>query len=238
MLIDAHAHLDVVRPNIVTVLCGTDPVSAEQVLEKCCDTVIPCCALHPWYADQYSVDEMLVFIKQSPVLGEIGLDNKWTHVPMELQRKAFHEQLLLAETLQKPIVLHTKGMEKEIAETIAPFPVRKLVHWYSCMEHLDRYLEQDCYFTVGPNYETDPAVRQVICSAPPERLLTETDGLDAIAWTMGRKAESRDIENVLRGEIDAIAKAKALSFEKTEAIVHENLLRFIYGTKALPSKPL
>lgn len=237
MLIDAHAHMDVERPHIFTVLCGTDPVGAAQVLKKRCDMVVPCCALHPWYTDRYSVEEMIPFIEQSPVLGEIGLDSEWTDVPMDAQRKAFYEQLILAEKLQKPIVLHTKGMEKEIAETISSFTVRKLVHWYSCMDHLDKYLDLDCYFTVGPDHETNPAVREVIRRAPMERLLTETDGLSAVEWAIGRKAAPWEIENIIQGEIAAIANAKGLSCEETEMLVHKNLMRFIYGTGIDLSNP-
>jgi len=123
-------------------------------------------------------------------------------------------------------------MEKEIAETIAPYTVRKLVHWYSCVDYLDLYLEQDCYFTVGPDHGENAAVREVIRRVPLNRLLTETDGLSAVEWAIGRKAEPDEIELVLRREIEAIADAKGLSCSETEAAVYENLLRFIYGNHA------
>ena len=229
MLIDAHAHIDVERQNVLTVLCGTDPVSAAEVLRRRSDMSIPSCGLHPWYADRYSTADMLSFIEESPVLGEIGLDSVWTDVPMDMQRRAFREQLELAEKLRKPVVLHTKGMEKEIAETLAPYTVRKLVHWYSCMEHLDLYLQQDCYFTVGPDHAGNAAVREVIRRAPMNRLLTETDGLSAVEWAIGRKATHGETESVLRQELEAIAGIKGLSCAGTEEIVFRNLMRFIYG---------
>jgi len=50
MLIDAHAHIDVDRPNVRTLLCGASPMDAQEVLERRNDMVIACCALHPWYA--------------------------------------------------------------------------------------------------------------------------------------------------------------------------------------------
>lgn len=229
MLIDAHAHIDVDRPGVLTVLCGTNPVSAQEVLKKRSDLSIPSCALHPWYADRYAVEEMRSFIEESPVLGEIGLDSVWTDVPMDAQRKVFREQLILAEQLHKPIVLHTKSMEREIAETLAPYSMRKLVHWYSCMDHLEMYLEQDCYFTVGPDHANNAAVQQVIRRAPLNRLLTETDGLSAVEWAIGRRAASDEIETVLRQELEAIARIKGLSCSETEEIVYGNLQRFIYG---------
>lgn len=229
MLIDAHAHIDVERPNVLTVLCGTDPVSAKDVMKKRSDLVITSCALHPWYADRFSVEEMLQYIKENPVVGEIGLDNVWTDVPMDIQRKVFHEQLALAEKLRKPIVLHTKGMEKEIAEMIAPFRTKKLVHWYSCMGYLDMYLEQDCYFSVGPDHGENPAVREVIRRVPLNRLLTETDGLSAVEWAIGRKAAADEVETVIRGELAAISEAKGVPLFDAEVAIHENLMRFLEG---------
>lgn len=229
MIVDAHAHIDVERRNVLTLLCGTEPESSAKVIAAAGENVIPCCALHPWYADRFAVADMLPYIEASPVLGEIGLDSVWTDVPMDAQRRGFHEQLRLAGQMNKPIVLHTKGMEREIAETIAPCAVRKLVHWYSCMEHLEMYLAQDCYFTVGPDHTVNPAVRQVIERAPLNRLLTETDGLSAVEWALGRSVQPEEIGAVLRGELEAIAEAKGVCIERAEEIVRENLLRFIYG---------
>lgn len=229
MIVDAHAHIDVERRNVLTLLCGTEPESAARVIAAAGENAIPCCALHPWYADKFAVSDMLPFIEASPVLGEIGLDSVWTDVSMDAQRRAFHQQLQLAGRLNKPIVLHTKGMEREIAEAIAPCSVRKLVHWYSCMEHLELYLAQDCWFTVGPDHADNPAVRQVIERAPLNRLLTETDGLSAVEWALGRSVPPEEIPAVLRGELEAIARAKGISVGDAEKTVHENLIRFIYG---------
>lgn len=231
MLIDAHAHIDTERTGILTVLCGTDPESAAEVLRRSSNHVIPCCALHPWYAQGCTVGDMIPFMERSLVVGEIGLDSVWTDVPMDVQRKAFHEQLELAERMRKPIVLHTKGMEKEIAETIAPYTMRKLVHWYSCMEHLELYLRQNCYFTVGPDCGENPAVLEVIRQAPLDRLLTETDGLSAVEWALGHKIEPGEIEEVLRYELQMIADIKGISAGEAETTIYENLMRFLYGAE-------
>ncbi len=227
MLIDAHAHLDVDRPQLRTLLCGTEPVSAAKVIARRSETVIPCCAVHPWNADRVRVEEMLPYIEQCPVLGEIGLDSVWTDVDMAAQRRAFHAQLELAQQMKKPIVLHTKGMEAEIARTIARCDQRKLVHWYSCMEHLGMYLDQDCWFTVGPDWKSNAAVQQVLRRAPLDRLLTETDGLSAVEWALGRSVAPDEIPDVLRGELAAIAKAKGISPDEAERAVEANLEAFL-----------
>lgn len=237
-LVDAHAHLGTererqARREIVTVLCGTEPVSAAEVLRLQNEFTLASCALHPWNVEKNSVEELLPFIEASPVLGEIGLDSVWTNADMTRQRSAFIRQLELAETLGKPIVLHTKGMEAEIARTVCPYGVRKLVHWYSCMEHLDAYLEQDCYFTVGPDYANNPAVAQVLRRVPLDRLMTETDGMSAVNWALGYEVEPELVGQVLEGELRAIAAAKKVSFDEARAAVYNNLLRFVYGAEKL-----
>lgn len=226
MLIDAHAHMDVPRPGMLTLLCGTEPISAAKVVRLSDKDVLPCCALHPWHAEEHSVLEMLLYIEKCPVLGEIGLDSVWTDADMDAQRKIFHQQLDLAQRLSKPVVLHTKGMEKEIAETLRPYTMRKLVHWYSCEEFLDMYIEQDCWFTVGPDFAVNPAVQQVLRLVPLNRLLTETDGMDAVEWALGKRVSP---EEIIRAELRAIAEAKKISAEEAERIVYDNFMSFVYG---------
>ena len=232
MLVDAHAHYRQpeelkAREGVLTVFCGTDPETAAQALALAGGNVRVSCALHPWHADRWNVSDMLPWIRRSAALGEIGLDSVWCDVDMAAQREAFERQLGLATELRLPIILHTKGMELEIARAIAAVPTRKLVHWYSCMEHLEKYLEQSCWFTVGPDFETNPAVRQVLRRVPLDRILTETDGLDAVAWALDRPARPEDIEPTLRAELRAIAATHGITPAEAETRVEENLRRFL-----------
>lgn len=234
MLIDAHAHFKgseelPARRGVRTLYCGTHPDTAAQALALRGEDAPVSCGLHPWYADRFRVEDLLPFIRESDALGEIGLDSVWTDVDMERQRAAFEAQLRLAAELELPVVLHTKGMEAEIARALFPYPLRKLVHWYSDMDHLDAYLAQDCYFTIGPDFAHNPAVRQVLQRAPLDRVLTETDGLDALAWAYGRDAVPGDIEAALRAELAAIARVHGLTEAAAEAVVEENFARFLFG---------
>ena len=234
MLVDAHAHFCrpealETRRKILTVFCGTDPETAAQALKLRGGNVRVSCGLHPWYADRWKVSDILTYIRQGDALGEIGLDSVWCDVDMDIQREVLIEQLDLAARLDLPVILHTKGMEGEIARIVAGYPVRKLVHWYSCMEHLERYLEQGCWFTVGPDFATNPAVQNVLRQVSLDRILTETDGLDAVAWALGRDVSPADIETTLRGELEAIAKVHGIGVAEAETQVETNLMRFLDG---------
>ncbi len=124
---DAHAHLGSeaerrVRreQDIVTMVCAGTLAQAERLSEEAARNanILPAAGLHPWHCDKCSVGEMRPFLERVPVIGEIGLDSVWCQVPMEIQRRAFEAQLDLAAQMGKPVVLHTKGMEAEIARTI------------------------------------------------------------------------------------------------------------------------
>lgn len=234
MLTDAHAHFRgggelAARRDIRTLYCGTDPETAARALALAGENAPVSCGLHPWQADRWTVSDMLPFIRRSAVLGEIGLDSVWTDVDMSIQRRAFAEQLDLAETLGLPVLLHTKGMEGEIARSLRPYGMRKLVHWYACDAYLDDYIEQGCWFTVGPDHAANPAVQQVLRRAPIDRILTETDGLDAVEWALGRPVRPAGIGDVLRGELRAIARAHGVTEAEAEAIVSGNFDAFVYG---------
>lgn len=234
MLIDAHAHYHrsdelTARRGVRTLFCGTNPETAAQALALRGKNRLACCGLHPWHSDRFTAAEMLPFIKESAALGEIGLDSVWCDVDMAVQRRAFAEQLDLARQLGLPVVLHTKGMESEIARTLRRYTLPKLVHWYSCEDYLFDYLDQDCYFTIGPDYETNPAVQAVLRHVPLNRILTETDGLDAVAWALNRPVESTEIKRVLRGELAAIAWVHGIDPTEAEVKVEANFERFLHG---------
>ena len=233
MLTDAHAHYTgpdelAARAEVRTLFCGTDPGTAAQALAiRAPGRVLVCCGVHPWNADRVTPDEMLPFIRRSVALGEIGMDSVWTDADMAVQQKVFIEQLELAQQLNLPVILHTKGMEREIARILRDYTVPKMVHWYSCEEFLDDYLEQGCWFTVGADHETNPAVRAVLRRVPLDRILTETDGLGAVAWALRRPVAVGEIGNVICGELRAIAAEHGIDKAEAERRVEANLDCFL-----------
>ena len=146
LLCDAHAHLgndteweERTGKGILSLICATGPEEAGKLFSRLewlkGRAVIPTAGLHPWYADQYTVQDMEPYIRRCPVVGEIGMDSVWCQVPLPIQERVFREQLAMACSLKKPVVLHTKGQEKAIASILKEYPNRYLVHWYSCEEY-------------------------------------------------------------------------------------------------------
>ena len=120
LLCDAHAHLgndteweERTGKGILSLICATGPEEAGKLFSRLewlkGRAVIPTAGLHPWYADQYTVQDMEPYIRRCPVVGEIGMDSVWCQVPLPVQERVFREQLAMACSLKKPVVLHTKG---------------------------------------------------------------------------------------------------------------------------------
>ena len=205
---DAHAHvktkaeaLERIREGIPTMVCGTDPEDARWVMELCHmpeaeEILFPVFGLHPWYADQWKVEDMMPYLEKCQVIGEIGMDSLWCNVPLKQQKEVLEKQLQIAAEWKKPVVLHTKDQEREILELIRKYPNTYLVHWYSADHDLGGYLDLDCYFSVGPDVIWNPAVQQVAKRVPENRILLETDGMDAVkwAWEEGQKSQNYAIE--------------------------------------------
>jgi len=196
--------------------------------------------IHPWRAEAFgkeqaprsiveAVEALQDCYRKADSVGEIGMDSCWCEVDLTMQRQVFLAQMEMAQSLQKPVILHCKGQERQVAELIRPFSVRKLVHWHSCHEYLEDFLDQDCYLTIGPDFDRNPAVRAVIQTAPLHRLLVETDGLAAVCWAKDRQVSLEELPELLRQSVAAIAKEKEKSVPELEQMLADNFSRFLIG---------
>lgn len=184
--------------------------------------------IHPWKADGACWVDMEPMLERAAAIGEIGLDSLWCHVDMDVQRAVFRRQLALAARLHKPVILHTKGMEREILDTIRRYPNRYLVHWYACPNHLQGYIDLGCWFTVGPELQ-DETVRAVAERVPLDRLLIESDGIDGLAWGRHRELTASDYLQAMEDHLTAVAAIRGM---KTHDLLHQmerNLDGFLYG---------
>lgn len=247
-LCDAHAHfsspLDLAErqnAHIPTLFNAGTPEEAQQLRSVCShEGFLLSCGLHPWYADQYSFHEILPFLKQVSVIGEIGMDTIWCEVPLSIQESCFQSQLAFACDEKKPVILHTKGQERRIASIIKEYKNQYLVHWYSSSEPPDAYLALDCYFSIGPDVFWNPFVQQTALLIPENRLLIETDGLSAVQWACKEAPASfqHHIEgqnlptlpltasNALLSTLQTVSSLRSVSCDELSRSILENWMRF------------
>ena len=120
------------------------------------------CGVHPWNASLDTYESMLPLLKKTLIIGEIGMDSVWCDVDLKIQKEVFEKQLQLAQTLNKPVILHTKGQEKAILELIRKYPNTYVVHWYGCMDYVKEYDEVVSYFTIGPSIGKEEEVTRLV----------------------------------------------------------------------------
>lgn len=238
MLIDAHFHITKrdVENGMLNIMdemqyygltVGTNPPECAWVsaLAQHQKHIIPIFGLHPGYTDQYELKDMLTYIQSCRIIGEIGMDSVWYKTNLDIQRKVFLEQMNIAQERGCPVLLHTKGQEKEIGEIIADYSVPIIIHWYSSQRYLDLYLKRDCYFTVGPDVLINESVQQVVKDVALNRLLVETDGTAAVEWAIGKAVSPKDLPEILLKSIDYISKVKGINAD----IVQNEIVKNIKG---------
>lgn len=232
-IIDGHIHVTpALVPHLRDVRCIANADSPEEydflTHTQLPDMVISA-GIHPWKADCTTWDAMEPILRQVPVIGEIGLDNVWCTVDLGVQRTAFERQLAFAQQLGKPVILHTKGMEREILDTIRRYPNRYLVHWYACPHWLQDYIDLGCWFTVGPDAALDRDVAHLSQTVPLDRLLIESDGLDGIAWGQHVTLTPADYAAAMERHLHTVAALRGLTAEALLSVLMHNLGTFLLG---------
>ncbi len=153
-------------------------------------------------------------------VGECGLDYHYHHVPRWKQRQAFAAQLALAADLKRPVVVHTRDAEEDMAALVSEAGGAGVVGVLHCFtgprELAERALAAGWYLSFSGivtfrKWDDDELLRSV----PDDRLLVESDSpylapvpdrgkRNEPAWvvrTVERLARARDVEPAALGEL-------------------------------------
>ncbi|HTY75021.1 MAG TPA: TatD family hydrolase [Candidatus Nanoarchaeia archaeon] len=153
-----------IYPNLIHVALGIHPwnvnVLKEGELQRTEDLIL----------DQYQK-------KNVAAIGEIGLDCKYEAI-WENQLAVFDKMLRLAEKLDLPVIIHSRGTAAFIVDMLPSYKLKHvLLHWFSHpLPALAKALELGCYITEGPPVLYSAGIREVVINTPLTNLMTETDG--------------------------------------------------------------
>jgi TatD DNase family protein len=201
MLIDTHCHLadpayDPDRPEVLSrawagglggiVVIGESPEAAERALALAAaePRLSVTAGVHPHDASHWSparAEWLRSLLRQPAVVaaGEMGLDYHYDHSPRDAQRLAFEAQLDLARQAGKPVVIHAREADDDVAAILRAHPdVPAILHSFSSGPGLLRAgLDLRHYVSFSgmvtfKNWRQD----QAILETPLDRLLVETDG--------------------------------------------------------------
>lgn len=236
MISDAHIHLDkrlktiLLKHEIPAIINCATPSECEEAITLCkkYPYLSYSCGVHPWDVDTITLDQMMPYMIEAKIIGEIGMDNVWCKQDRNIQLQVFQKQLIYASTYKKPVILHTKGEEKTIIDLIKKYPNTYLVHWYSCINYLQEYKELDCYFSVGPDVHFDMSVQQVVKEIQLDHLLIESDGISAIEWALG-PIKNEEYQSVLFKTLAYIADIKHLNINNAQAQIEKNYQTLLHA---------
>jgi TatD DNase family protein len=201
MLIDTHCHLadaayEPDRQQVLerawtagvgrVVVIGESPTSAARALElvRSEPRLVATAGLHPHDARDWdaSTETWLRGMLRDPLVvavGETGLDFHYDHSPRPAQRVAFESQLTIAAETGRPVVIHAREADEEVAAILEDHPaVTAILHSFSSgMDLLRAGLVHRHYVSFSgmatfKNWRLDEAIRET----PLDRLLLETDG--------------------------------------------------------------
>lgn len=239
MLIDAHCHLASnqelaqlqIKQQIKAIINCQTP-EEWQINSKLTMHMQPLSfGIHPWDVNKLKFEEIVPYLKLADAVGEIGLDSVWTKNDMALQTKTFRKQLAWAAKKQKPVILHTKGCEKEILAIIRQYPNNYFVHWYDCRKYQKDYIDLGCYFSICLDIIDNPAVIKLAQSVPLDHLLIETDGLNSVEWLLNKPVSVTGYSGILKQTLTALAHLRHIDSNKLATILGKNLIHFLGQAK-------
>jgi len=175
-LIDAHVHLsdteytgyiddiiaDAKSAGVVALVTNSMDLATCQndikLAQKYPDLVYPALGVHPWNVNVLKTNELeetIDFIQKHKntvkAIGEIGLDSKYETI-WEKQTMVFDKMLHLAEQLDLPVIIHSRGTTDKIVEMLSSYHVKRvLLHWFSYpMSALIKAIDKGYFITEGP----------------------------------------------------------------------------------------
>lgn len=241
--IDLHCHIDMMeniseiinnaRRNNVKIIInnGINIETNRKTLElakkyleiKCALGIYPIDALKLSNED---LEKEIKFIKENNekiiAIGEVGIDLKWSK-DLEKQKKIFQKFIDLALEIDKPLIVHARGAEKDVIELLEKNKCeRVLMHCFCGSGNLvKRIVNNGWYLSIPANVVFSEQFQQIVEMVDLENLFCETDS-PYLHPIKGKR--NNEPANVMES-YKKIAEIKGLSLEKVEKKIRNNFNR-------------
>lgn len=243
-IFDTHAHYDdeafdddrndlletLHRESIELIInCGCDEKSSRTALsfsEKY-DFMYAAVGIHPeninddWESELSCIAEM-ARERKAVAIGEIGLDYYWDVSKKELQKEVFEKQLILANELSLPVIIHDREAHGDIMELLLKHKPKGVLHCYSGSKEMAKeILKLGMYIGFGGalTFKNARKTVEVAETVPLDRILLETDCPYMAPVPMrGKRNQSSYIEFVA----EKMAEIKGLTAQQVIDVATEN----------------
>ncbi len=250
--VDAHVHLsdpeyaehvnelvaDAKNSGVVALVSNSmdlqTSVQSLNLAEEHKGLVYAALGIHPWNINalkENEVEETLKLIADQSqrrnvvAIGEIGLDAKY-QTAWEKQLTVFDKMLRLAETLQLPIIVHSRGTTAQIVEMLPSYNLKGvLLHWFSYpLSALSTAVSHGYSISEGPPAAYSNGIREVIAQVPLTNLLTETDG--PVKYYKKPFEGQMTKPSFIRSVVESVAEIKNLPVAKVADQIAGNVEAF------------
>jgi TatD DNase family protein len=174
------------------------------------------------FKESFEAIKKFDFIK---AIGEVGLDYHWIHESdwRKKQKEIFIQFIELANTLEKPLVVHSRKAETDCINILKKHSkVSVLMHCFAGnLSETERIVDLDWKLTVPTAVVNRKKHRKIARKTPLENILVETDS-PYLSPIPGKRNEPANI----RYAIEEIAKLKEISFEEVDKITTHNTRKF------------
>ncbi len=170
--------------------------------------------IHPWHTVIHSTsfNKIQELASNSAVIaiGEVGLDRAIT-IPIAKQLIIFEKQFNLAQTLNKPLIIHCVKAISDLIPFLKKSKVPFIFHHYSGnkIQTLE-LLKLNCYFSFGKELiEKNKRVLEALSIIPAERIFLETDQM-----TINIAEVYEEVSSVLNISLTDLQNQMLLNFHK------------------------
>lgn len=167
--------------------------------------------------------------KKVVAIGEIGLDYHWNTENKELQKRAFVEQIKIANELNLPIQIHTREAVVDTLEILKQNNVNKKGIFHCCplnRELVKEGLKLGFYISfAGPvTFKNSKNATEIIEMVPNDKMLIETDSPYLSPEPLrGKRNDPRNVKYIAK----KIAEVKNITIEEVADITYENAMKIL-----------
>ncbi len=222
MFIDVHAHLFFLKDqripeDIIVVNNGLDYETNRMVLELNERNVMKALGCHPSSLDERVFEQIKENSEEIIAIGEVGLDF-YKYGKFQKQEEIFRRILSLAEELEKPVIIHSRGAEYKVLEILREFEVKFLMHSYTGPQKLVKeFLKLGGYFSIPSIIVRSQNFQSLAKKIPLDRILFETDS-PFMSPFKGKRNHPRNVILAYK----EVSKIKEIPLEKIKDIALKN----------------
>lgn len=253
MIFETHAHYDdkafdedreellrsMPEEGIGTIVnVSSDPESVKETiaLAEKYPYVYAAVGIHPSDSGELT-EESFAWLKEQcghekvVAVGEIGLDYYWKEPEAPVQKKWFERQLLLAQEVSLPVIIHSREAAKDTLDMMKALHAERsggVIHCYSYTKEMAaEFLKLDYFFGIGGvvTFQNAKKLKEAVSYLPMDKIVLETDSpyLSPVP-NRGKRNCSKNLVYVAQ----EIAEIKGIPYEEVVETTRQNAMR-LYG---------